>query len=145
MKFIFDTSAIAPNYIQEETSEDVRKLIKRCFINSVEIKCSELAFYELGNVLVKVGVENGAEVMKQFREIFFDPVHSSKKLERMSFQISEELKLTYYDSVHVAITKDSRASLVTNDKRILSKYDNACTPTMALKNLEIEELRKKTS
>jgi predicted nucleic acid-binding protein len=135
MKFVFDTSAIAPNYIEEDTSKMVRELIRKCIMKSVEIQCSELAFYELGNVLVKAEVTEGQEVLRKFREIFPDPVPSSTGLEKICFNVSDELKFTYYDSVHVSLSKYTGSKLVTNDKLILKKYEDSCTPSEALGSL----------
>lgn len=132
MMFIFDTSAIAPIYVDEETSYYVRELIRNCFLNSIPIQCSELALYELGNVLVKVNSKETTDVMLRFRKIFPKPVISSPILENKSFKVSGEYGLTYYDSVHVALAIIENGTLITNDKRILKKFNASITPKEAL-------------
>ncbi len=132
MMFIFDTSAIAPNYVEEETSDIIRELIRNCFLNSVPIHCSELALYELGNVLIKVNSKEKTDVMLRFRKIFLKPIISSPILENKSFKISEEYGLTYYDSVHVSLAIIENGTLITNDKRILKKFNASITPKGAL-------------
>ncbi len=125
MKMIYDTSVIASLFLEEEISERSKNLIDICDENDVEIICTELVNYELANVLVKNKTKDPGVVMNNFRKTFPVQLLYNKISEELSFMVSKESGLSFYDSFHVSMSRLEDGFLVTNDKKIIKKVDNA--------------------
>jgi predicted nucleic acid-binding protein len=125
MNLFFDTSVIASLYIHEKISSKSREIIEYCLINNINVYCSDLVNYELGNTLQKNNVKDQSPMMKKFRTTFYNIVPYSSILEEMAFIQATEYGLTYYDAIHVSSAKIGSGFLVTNDKEILKKVNIA--------------------
>lgn len=132
MKLIYDTSVIASLFLEEEFTERSLKLIEICDENDVDIICTELVNYELANVLLKNKTEDPKGVMNNFRNTF--PVQLAYNIigEELSFLVSKETGLSFYDSFHVSMSRIEGDYLVTNDRKIIKKVENAIDVDEAL-------------
>ena len=132
MKMIYDTSVIASLFLEEEITERSKVLIEICDENDVDIMCTELVNYELANVLLKNKTKDPQGVMNNFRKTFPIQLAYNKISEEMSFMISKETGLSFYDSFHVSMSRSEDGYLVTNDKMIKKQVDNAIGVNEAL-------------
>jgi len=125
MKLIFDTSVIASLFLEEDISERSNLLIEICDENDVDLSCTELVNYELSNVLVKNKSKDPQGVMNNFRNTFPVQLTYDNISEELSFMISRDTGLSFYDSFHVSLSRLEDGFLVTNDKKIIKKVENA--------------------
>jgi len=135
MRFFFDTSVIASLYFEEEGTEYSKDLLKQCYEEGIEVNCSSLINFELGNVLMKNKVKSPTLIMEKFREVFPDQIEYNEELESEAFCLSGNLGLSFYDSCHVGLAMINDGDLITYDKEILKKTKSAITPADAVEKI----------
>lgn len=140
MRFFFDTSVIASLYLDEIISKRSNDLIRICYQNRIDVRCTELVNYELSNTLLKNQKADPIGIMERFRTTFFTMVGYNLTIEDMSFQIASETGLSFYDAVHVSSAKAGSGFLVTNDKEILKKVDVAINVDETIDLLEMNSI-----
>lgn len=66
------------------------------------------------------------------------------KLLRLSFEISRELRITFYDAAYVALTKEYNATLITADRELHNKIKEYCDAQL-LRNIVLAKLTDQKS
>lgn len=109
MKYVLDTSAII-------------NLISRLGNKSIDLfkesLTTDLAYYEIGNFLWKIGRE---DLIKDFLNVlkFIHVENVNLNEEVLAIAIKE--KLTYYDATYLFLSRKYNATLVSDDKDLINK------------------------
>jgi len=89
-----------------------------------------LVIYELGNTLAKhpsFTVDDSEKAFRSFLDLSLKlRSFAEHKLLRRSFEVSRELRITFYDALYVALAKECQATLVTADKELHDKIKRYC-------------------
>ena len=139
MKFVLDSSVLAKLFFVEPGSDVTADLIEEGYQGGVEFLASELTIYEVGNTISKHFRKrkgDGQEHMRQLLQLELTYIRLDDKLAPRATKLAHEHDITYYDSVHVAVAKDHRAPLVTEDSKLLDKFDSSITTKVALRRVK---------
>jgi len=125
MKYLLDTSAIA--ILLAKYKEKALDILKKC-------ATLDLAFYELGNIIWKQYTLFKRITLKQALNRTYEAYTVLQSMKVYSITKSEEyakimstatnLKLTFYDSAFLTLSKLNRLKLVTQDKELIEKAPN---------------------
>ena len=125
MKYLLDTSAIA--ILLARYKEKALDILKKC-------ATLDLAFYELGNIIWKQYTLFKRITLKQALNRTYEAYTVLQSMKVYSITKSEEyakimstatnLKLTFYDSAFLTLSKLNRLKLVTQDKELIEKAPN---------------------
>lgn len=139
MRFILDSSTIVKLFLMEKDSTEVMDLMKIGYSKNVNFIVSELVKYEVGNVFwknLRKGDDDGRKLIREFLMLNMDYIPLNDDLAIEVMKIAHENDITYYDSVHIALSERYNVQLVTDDKTLLNKFDIAITIKAALKQVE---------
>jgi predicted nucleic acid-binding protein len=139
MRLFLDSSVVAKLFIEEKESDDAIKLMKLSGTKGVEIKAAQLSIYEVGNAIKKnLGKKSKdtSEFMMQLFLLNIDYVHLDSDLAALAMEMAVKYGVSYYDAVHLALCREDKGILVTEDKLILKKDDMAMNIKETLKMLE---------
>lgn len=117
------------------------ELFERSSARDIELVASKLIFYEVGNTILKHFRDtdiDGSEYMNQlfFLNIEYGPL--DQPLAREVIKIAQTHDITYYDAVHMTLSQQNKSFLVTEDKELLRKFENAISMRDALEKIEKE-------
>ena len=85
---------------------------------NLEILTSELAKYEIGNALLKRKQLDLPRAHASLGTIYALPItfiSETETLARSTYQLGQELNITYYDASFLSIAKAYKASLITDN------------------------------
>jgi len=123
---VLDSSAVAKWFVEEDESEEMRR-IRDLYINGIVIiYVPSLLFVELSNALryisglASTDVINAIEALKILR---LKVVNDLEVLER-AIEIAFNHDITVYDAIYVALARTTGSKLITYDKELLSKFSN---------------------
>lgn len=124
MRFLLDSSVISKLFIEEKGSKEAIEILSISHTKDIELFASELVLYEVGNTIwkhLRNKKKGGSEyIMRLFLlNIEYRPLGSDLACDVMT--ISQKYDITYYDGVHVALSKECDAKLITEDKELLHK------------------------
>ena len=125
-KIVADASVIAKWYIDEEYSENARKLRNEYINGSLEIISTELMPYEVLNALKHTKLYQKYElvmVAKSLALYGFRLFPLTGKLAERTVEIAVEKDITIYDASYVALAEEQDAKLYTADKKLIKKVD----------------------
>lgn len=128
MKLVLDSSVLAKVFIEESGSEDVLSLIGLAHMVDLELIAAQLAVSEVGNVLwkhLRVTDDDGSEHMEQLflLDITFVPLDGARA--SAASGLASRHDISFYDAVHVALADEQYCSLVTEDRELQKKVDQA--------------------
>ena len=141
MNLVLDSSVIAKLFIEEKDSDKAAELFEKSSAKDVEFIASNLVFYEVGNTILKHlrgRDKNGSKYMKQLFFLNIEYGLLNQAVASESMRIAETHDITYYDAVHVTLSQRHHAVLVTEDKELLRKFENAIPVRDALEKIEKE-------
>jgi predicted nucleic acid-binding protein len=128
MRFVLDSSVIAKLFVNEEGSDDFYRVWDICHEKNFHLYASELIIYEVGNTIYK-NLRNtnkkGNKYIAQIYKLDMDLYPFDIEMAKKSMDTAQKLSITYYDAVHVTLSKIQGAELVTEDKELLKKYRDA--------------------
>lgn len=118
-KIVVDSSVIVKwlNKDGEENTAQADKLLIDVEKGRVELLASELAKYEVGNALIRKGL-NVPQTMASLATLYSLPIEffpETEKLSRLSVKFSKKYSVTYYDAAPAVIAKTEKAVLITDN------------------------------
>lgn len=137
-KIVVDSSVIVKwlNKQGEEYLDKADKIIRDAHNGQIILITPELAKYEIGNALLfskKVSVKD-SEI--SFRSLYLLPIKFitlSEKLARETYKIAQEQGITFYDASFMALAKEQKADLVTDNPKHQNKKISGLS-VISLKN-----------
>jgi predicted nucleic acid-binding protein len=127
MKMVLDSSVLAKLFFKEEGSDSAIELMEKGDIYDLEFISSDLVVYEIGNTIYK-NIKGKKKDGRRFIELVFllniELVPIGRTLAKEAMIQSQKNSITFYDGVHVALSKLNDAILVTQDKELLKKIKN---------------------
>lgn len=117
---VIDSSVIVKwlNTVNEEYVEQANKILEDALLDRVILIAPELAKYEVGNVLLlgkKVAFKNVATQLETLHSLPIAFIAQSLSLTKETYRIAETSKITYYDAAFIALAKQEKATLVTDN------------------------------
>ncbi len=145
MKLTLDSSVIAKLFIDEKDTRNAMSLMERSMGDRGELIASELILYEVGNVIWKHIRKKKADGQEYIKQLFFlniDYIPLNQDMASRTIALAQEYDITYYDAIHVMLSKNNETPLVTEDKELLRKVDSAINISEALDlYVDLEELK----
>ncbi|OGM27887.1 hypothetical protein A3D00_01645 [Candidatus Woesebacteria bacterium RIFCSPHIGHO2_02_FULL_38_9] len=121
-KIVVDSSVIL-KWLYREDEKFLKQadfLLQQALDGKVALLAPELAKYEVGNVLLRAKQlyeDQGRETLSVFYSIPIHFVTESFELSKQAFGIGVKSGITYYDAAFVALTKQERATLITDNPK----------------------------
>lgn len=119
-KIVLDASVLVKWYSEEKDSDIAHELLFLLRDKKIEVFLPELAKYELGNALIK-GKQLSYALVKEAVESFYalplNFIKETKESAEESYRLAQQLKITYYDACYLAISKQLRATLITENPK----------------------------
>lgn len=139
MKLVLDSSVVAKLFFDEANSDLAIKLMELGDAMDIEFLASDLVIFEVGNIIWKNLQKKKKDGTIYINLLFllnidFIPINDNLACE--AIKQAQNYKITYYDGVHVAISKKNQAALVTQDKELLKKFKSACAIHEILEEIE---------
>ncbi|NQT58075.1 MAG: type II toxin-antitoxin system VapC family toxin [Bacteroidetes bacterium] len=126
---VLDTSAAMALFMQEETGEQIEKILEDLIAGNGQIFVPFLFWYEVGNTLVtalnrkRISFDElqGIEMDIADLPIVTDPIPDSAARLRIR-EIAVNKKLSYYDAAYVELSLRLQLPLHSFDKRVLAAF-----------------------
>jgi predicted nucleic acid-binding protein len=140
---VIDASVVAKWYITEADSDKATGIRDLQSAGKIILSSPLIIIYEIGNVLTRHPSFTSDDSVSAFQSLldlgiklrsFADP-----KLLGKSFEISKQLRVTFYDAMYVVLTKEEDAALITADKDLFIKARHYCK-TQLLSDTKPERL-----
>lgn len=128
MRFILDSSVIVPLFNQEEETVNAELLFDLFNEYIIPFAISPLVLHEVGNCIILISKKaklDGMEYMKRFLEMDLKVIEVDNDLLLSAYDIAKEYDLTFYDAVHVAVSRKEKSVLITLDKDLLDAIDES--------------------
>jgi predicted nucleic acid-binding protein len=128
MRFVLDSSFIAKLITDEELSDEAIELYEREHMRELELIASQLAVYEVGNVIWKKVKKSGGDGGKYLEALLsLDVLYIGMEghLTAEAMRIAQENDVTFYDAIHVATAESRQANLLTEDRELQRKFSFA--------------------
>ena len=124
---VLDTSAAMALFLQEETGEQIEKILAELIAGNGQIFVPSLFWYEVGNTLVtalnrnRISIDElqGIETDIVDLPIATDPIPDSAARIRIR-EIAASNKLSYYDAAYVELSKRLQLPLQSFGKNVLA-------------------------
>jgi len=139
MNLILDSSVIAKLFLEEKGSEEALEIMESSYIEDLKIIASDLIFYEVGNTIwkhLRKTKKDGSEYINKLYLLNIEYFPLNEDLAVKAMKIAQKHDITFYDGVHIALGQEQRSKLVTEDKLLLNKFDNAINIDKALTIIE---------
>src|SRR5438132_1241429 len=123
--YLLDSSVIGKWFVQEEDSDKALEIRDLFIQKKHRVSTISLLRYELGNVLWKhpaKRIESVREDFESLSEVAIPTldIDDPKVLTRV-FETARRLEITFYDASYLTATEESKAVLVTADKRLFGR------------------------
>ena len=123
--YLLDSSVIAKWFVQEEDSDKALEIRDLFIQKKHRVSAISLLRYELGNVLWKHPAKRIESVREDFESLSEMAIPTldiddPKVLTRV-FETARSLEITFYDASYLTATEESKAVLVTADKRLFGR------------------------
>jgi predicted nucleic acid-binding protein len=139
MKLVLDSSVVAKLFFEETESDSTIELMELGDAMDLEFIASDLVIYEVGNTVWKnlgKNARNGARYMKLIFMLNIEFIPIDNDLACEAIDAAQKYNITYYDGVHVALSKKNKTMLVTKDKELLKKVKTAHSIDRIIKRIE---------
>ena len=116
MTIVVDASVAVKWFFPEIHAEAARRLLK----SQRRLIVPDLIWAEVGNTILKkfyqkeITLEEASDILKDFRR-FPLQIYSSRILLDSAWDIARSLKITFYDSLYLALALDGGSTVVTAD------------------------------
>lgn len=141
MNIVLDSSVIAKLFIDEKDSDKAAELFEKSSTTDIALVASTLVFYEVGNTILKHLRRKDKDGSEYMRQLFFLNVEYrslDQTLAGEAIRMAKVHDITYYDAVHITLSQRCKSALVTEDKELLRKFENAIPMKDALERIEKE-------
>lgn len=111
-------------------------IIKNAQKKEITLVMPELAKYEIGNALVYKNLEVPI-LLRLIEDFYLLPIQfvpEDVNLARLTIEIAQNYKMTYYDASFIALAKKLKGVLVTNNPKHQQKYKDTQPKIIALKD-----------
>ena len=139
MKLVLDSSVLAKLFFDEPNSDFAIKLMELGDEKDIEFLASDLAIYEVGNTIWK-NLRRKRKDGSQFVNLLFllniEFVSINEDLAGEAIKQAQKNDITYYDGIHVALSKRNKANLITQDRELLKKIKSAISIEKILEKIE---------
>lgn len=124
-KFIVDTSVMV-KWLVTDNELHVKKaeqLLKDATTNKIVLLSPSLSKYELGNALLKrkMGLPFAFDSITTSYKFPVTFVNETEDLALLTYRIAQEYEVTYYDASFVALAKQEKATLITDNPKHQAK------------------------
>ena len=139
MKLVLDSSVIAKLFFKEEGSDEAIKLMELGDALDIKFLASDLVIYEVGNTIwknLRRKTKNGGRYIKLLFLLNIDFIRVDDGLASEALKQAQNMNITYYDGVHIALSKKKQATLVTQDEELLKKFKATSSIKGILKRIE---------
>jgi len=126
-KVVADASVIVKWFVDEEYSENARKLRDEFINGSVEIVSTELMPYEVLNALKYTKLFEKEELIliaKSLNLYGFRLFSLAGELAQRTVKIAVDKDVTIYDASYVALAEELKAKLYTADERLIKSVNS---------------------
>lgn len=120
IKLVVDSSVIVKwiNTTDEENLDQANKILADALQDKVKLLTTELAKYEVGNVLLlrkKVSLKNSEIPLHTLFNLPVQFIPESEKSAKETYYLASNLGITCYDASFLAVAKQYDAALVTEN------------------------------
>ena len=128
-KEIIIDASIGVKWFSSENEEKINlaiQLIEKHFIQKIELHVPNLFIFEVLNSLIYKNAFHENEINNIYHSLklmHLKIIVPDDSIIKRAINLSVNLKLSYYDSIYVALAQEMRAPLITDDKKILSHSD----------------------
>jgi predicted nucleic acid-binding protein len=139
MKLVLDSSVVAKLFFDEIGSDSAIKLMYLGDEKDIEFYASDLVIYEVGNTIwknLRKKKKDGSKYIKLLFQLNINFVSIDDDLANKAIKEAQKNDITYYDGVHVALSKEKQTTLVTQDKELLKKFKTASSIEGILRRME---------
>jgi predicted nucleic acid-binding protein len=121
-KLVIDSSVVVKwlNHTNEERLNQADQIMRDVEAGRAELLTSELAKFEVGNVLLLSKKLTPAEMKISLATLYTLPLKflpHTEKLFAETFTIADKTKTTFYDAAFMALARQKRAILVTDNPK----------------------------
>ncbi len=105
------------NQIDESLLDKADKLLSDAQEGSVNLLSPELSKYEVGNALLKKGLDlpKAYESLGTIYQLPLTFIPESEELAKQTYKMAQENGITYYDASFIALAEENNATLVTDN------------------------------
>lgn len=118
---VIDSSVIVKwvNQIDEKFLDRADKLLRDAQAGSVALFAPELSKYEIGNALLKKKLEIplAYETLGTVSLLPITFIPESENLAKETYRIAQQIGVTYYDASFIALAKQEKATLITDNPK----------------------------
>ena len=139
MRLILDSSVVAKLFFEEEGSDEAIRLMELGHENEMEFLASDLVIYEVGNTIWKNLRRKKRDRTRYIKLIFLlniDFIQVDESLACEAIRQAQKNNISYYDGVHVALSRKNRALLITQDRELLNKIKSTLSIEEILERIE---------
>ena len=139
MKLVLDSSVVAKLFFEEAGSDFAIKLMELGDALDIEFLASDLVIYEVGNTIwknLRKKTKDGTRYIKLLFLLNIDFIHLDDNLACEALNAAQKNNITFYDGVHIALSKKYEATLVTQDKELLKKFKTTLSIEGILERVE---------
>lgn len=138
---LVDTSVLVKWFHSEGESElaEARSICAATQVGDVQARVIDLAFYEMGNVLLRALGWSGNDVADQLEDLVVicgPPLAMTAEWLRQAAELGERHHLTFYDAAWAGAAKALGVSLVSVDAQLLAA-GLAESPTAVVQRLQL--------
>lgn len=129
MKSLVLDSSVITKWLNDEEEKDLEqadKILTNALEGQVELLSPELAKYEIGNVLLKKGL-NSQQALSSLGTLYSLPITfitESNDLSEKTYSLANKFGVTYYDAAFLSIAERYKATLITENIKHQGKATN---------------------
>ena len=132
-------SSIAVKWVHnqdEKYIEQADKILENVQAENIYVMMPELAKYEVGNALLykQMSLNETLGSLATYHHIPIQFIAQDEQQAKDAMRIAYENKITFYDASFIALAKDQKADLVTDNPKHQNKYKGKEVRIVPLKN-----------
>lgn len=138
-KIIIVDSSVAVKWVNSQNEQFVdqaNRIIQDVQMDKFSILMPELAKYEVANALIYKGLEISLlqTSLDDFYHLPIQFISEYKQQALVTLEIATTYNITYYDASFIALAKDQKADLITDNPKHQKKYKGKDVKIIPLKN-----------
>ncbi len=111
------------NQIGEQLLEQANTLLVQAQAGLISLLAPELSKYEIGNAILKkrLTLPKAYESLETAYQLPITFIPQSEKLSKETYNIAQKYGITYYDASFIALAKERKADLITDNPKHQNK------------------------
>ncbi len=107
------------NQIDEQLLEQANKVLSDAQFGSISVLAPELSKYEVGNAILKkkLSIPKAYESLGTVYQLPIVFIPQSEELSKETYKIAQDHGVTYYDASFMALAKEQKADLITDNPK----------------------------